>query len=180
MSNLSVGAPNKKLPDWVWKLSSSQCKVLLESMIMGDGSYDGSSVRYYTSSVNLANDVMRLALHCGWSANIWLHSNAGNTTKINNREIISKHDMWRVGIIKTKNTPEVNHSHTKEQNCQVEHIVTNYDKPVFCLEVPSEIFYVRRNGKGCWTGNSRSRGPRTLLTRQAPEGRSREGAVTPA
>jgi len=37
-------------------------------------------------------------------------------------------------------------------------IITNEVCPVFCLEVPSEVFYVRRNGKAVWTGNSRSRG----------------------
>ena len=55
--------------------------------------------------------------------------------------------------------------------------VKNYDGPVFCLQVPSEVFYVRRNGKMTWTGNSRSRGPRTILTRQPPEGRSRDGGL---
>lgn len=43
---------------------------------------------------------------------------------------------------------------------------TNYKGPVFCLQVPSEVFYVRRNGKAVWTGNSRARGPRTTLTRR--------------
>lgn len=37
---------------------------------------------------------------------------------------------------------------------------------VYCLTVPSEIFYVRRNGKEFWTGNSRARGPITMLTHQ--------------
>lgn len=41
---------------------------------------------------------------------------------------------------------------------------------VYCLTVPSEIFYVRRNGKEFWTGNSRARGPITMLTHQPPEG----------
>jgi hypothetical protein len=37
---------------------------------------------------------------------------------------------------------------------------------VYCLSVPSEIFYVRRNNKEFWTGNSRARGPITMLTHQ--------------
>jgi hypothetical protein len=47
---------------------------------------------------------------------------------------------------------------------------SDYEGPVFCLQVPSEVFYVRRNGIPVWTGNSRARGPRTVLTRSPPEG----------
>lgn len=43
---------------------------------------------------------------------------------------------------------------------------------VYCITVPNEIFYVRRNGKEFWTGNSRARGPNTMLTHQPPEGES--------
>lgn len=49
-----------------------------------------------------------------------------------------------------------------------------YESPdnVYCLTVPSEIFYVRNNGQEFWTGNSRSRGPITMLTHQPPEGKN--------
>jgi archaellum component FlaG (FlaF/FlaG flagellin family) len=43
---------------------------------------------------------------------------------------------------------------------------------VYCLSVPGEIFYVRRNNKEFWTGNSRARGPITMLTHQPPEGKN--------
>lgn len=170
MKDFSLGAPNKQLPSWVWQLSQRQCRTLLESMILGDGSYHGSTVRYYTSSIKLADDVMQLALHCGWSANKWLHIKAGAVNTIRGEEVTTLHDIWRLGIVKTKNNPEVNHGHIKTQDGQLEEVIKNYKGEVFCLEVPQGVFYVRSNGKACWTGNSRARGPRTLLTRQPPEG----------
>ena len=45
-----------------------------------------------------------------------------------------------------------------------------HNKSVFCLEVPNEVFMVRKNGISVWTGNSRSTGPKQRLTRQPPEG----------
>ena len=170
MKQFSLGAPHKFLPDWVWKLSSSQARILLESMILGDGSYHKNSVVYYTSSIQLADNVMQLALHCGWSSNKWLHLEAGNETEIRGKTVKSNYDVWRLAIIKSKNRPEINNGHTKSQNEQVEEIIKDYNKPVFCLEVPGGVFYVRRNGKAVWTGNSRARGPTQLLTRQPPEG----------
>jgi DNA-directed RNA polymerase beta subunit len=34
---------------------------------------------------------------------------------------------------------------------------------VYCLEVPSHIFYVRKNGKGSWTGNSSRHGQKGVV-----------------
>jgi hypothetical protein len=48
---------------------------------------------------------------------------------------------------------------------------------VVCLEVPNQIFYVRRNGKAVWTGNSRATGNVTMMHHQPSEGRSREGGL---
>lgn len=63
---------------------------------------------------------------------------------------------------------EVNHNKTDDRFFQ-------YNGPVFCLTVSSGVFYVRRNGKEVWTGNSRSIGSVTMLQRQPAEGRSKEG-----
>ena len=156
MEKLSVYVSNRTLPDWVWKLSQRQCQLLIKNMQLGDESFTelNNQSCYYTSSVALANDFMRLCLHAGWSANVLL-----------------QHDkLWRLSVVTTTNTPTVNQGYVDEK-------IINYIGPVFCLQVPSEIFYVRRNGVPVWTGNSRARGPRTLLTRQAPEGRSRDGGL---
>jgi hypothetical protein len=129
------------LPDWVWKLDSIQAKGILECLIKYTW-HDGMML--ITKSEQLADDVMRLALHCGsgWSA--------------------SKHkfgeEMWRIKVKRYDRNPMVSHDYR---------VIEDYNSPVFCLEVPSEVFYVRRNGLAVWTGNSRSRGPKTSLTRQA-------------
>jgi len=61
-------------------------------------------------------------------------------------------------------------NHEIDINMITDLTIKNEKCPVFCLTVPNEVFYVRRNGKCYWTGNSRATGPMTLLTRQPPEG----------
>lgn len=133
------------LPKWVFNLSKAQCRILIDAMLSND---DWNI--YYTSSQIFADQVQQLCLHAGWNCNI----------------ITVKPGDIRLTVFKTSLYPVVNNTINDSRERYI------YEKcPVFCLQVPSEVFYVRRNGKAVWTGNSRSRGPTTLLTRQPPEGR---------
>jgi DNA-directed RNA polymerase beta subunit len=177
LTPLSVGATKKYLPDWVWSLSSAQAKILLAGMLLGDGHTTASGSEIYsTASRLLADDVQRLAFHAGWSANIRLHTSAGSEYTIGDHSGVTTADLLSVRIIKAKNRPAVNHSHTHKQFAQTE-TVSDYDGKVYCLEVPGNVFYVRRHGLPVWTGNSRAKGPLVMLTRQPAEGRAREGGL---
>lgn len=100
-------------------------------------------------NVEEADRVQQEALEAGWSVKI-IH-NGGRSRKC----ILSKDNLDK-----------------KVDGAQ---LVENQKIPVWCVHVPSEVFLIRRNGKVCWTGNSRATGPYQLLTMQPAEGRSRDG-----
>jgi hypothetical protein len=159
---LSVGAINKYLPDWIWQLNKDQARLLIDSMMLGDGYISKSSANlYYTSSERLANDLSRLCLHAGWSANFRkINGREAGYTSYNNATkeyITSNADCLCVTIIKTKLEPEINHGHSKTQNGQSEEWI-DYKGTVHCLTVSTGIFMVRENGKPVWTGNSNRHG----------------------
>jgi hypothetical protein len=154
---LSVGAINKKLPEWVWSLRTDDCKILIEGLMLGDGYKNkGNNYLYYTSSKDLADDVSRLALHAGWSANIRSRKDMEKDTTfiIRDKQYKRNADALELTINRYKNEPEVNHGHTKSQNAQSEEWI-DFDDYVYCCSVPNETIYVRLNGKPVWTGNSR-------------------------
>lgn len=167
---LNVGAICKYLPDYVWNLNMRQSRILLESLISCDGSHNKQgSECYYTSSKTLANDVMRLAIHAGWSGSIKTIREEGTKWEIARpdgslSEGVLNADTLSVRIIKTKNEPEMNHGHIHQQNGQSEEIY-EYEGMVGCLEVPSHVFMIRQNNKNVWIGNCSRHGLSYFSTR---------------
>jgi DNA-directed RNA polymerase beta subunit len=158
LAPLSVGAIAKRLPEYVWALSQRQARVLLEALVESDGHRAATNTRYCTSSAGLADDVQRLALHAGWSANIFVAHPAGFIHERRlpgggTQRIVCNVDALQVSLNKARNRPMVNHPAIKHQHGQTERWV-DYKGPVHCITVPGGIFYVRRNKKPVWTGNS--------------------------
>lgn len=162
---LSVGAVNKSLPKWCFKLSERQSRILVESLVLGDGHYGkgvNGIVRYDSSSVKLINDFERLCFHSGWTGKISLHGKAGTvggTSK--GKQIISTVDSYRYTINKFRHNPRINGNKAKHSKIQKEEIV-HFKGKVYCFNVPNNVFYVKKNSKPYWTGNSSRSGQKGI------------------
>lgn len=182
LSNLSVGALNKSLPEFVFDLSERQSRILLESLLEGDGSSmkykDESFNRYGTISIKLANDVSRLSVHCGYSAIIKISEEPSGIARIGKRnlgshageivEIIQKHTYYKVSIITKQNQPWIN---KKTNDSNVEKII-NYSGKVYCIEMPSSHTYYMRETKfapSMVIGNSSRHGQKGTIGNIIPE-----------
>ena len=149
--SLSIDDSKKLLPEWCFQLSKNQTIILLNEIISGNSLY------LSIESDKFLDQIMQLCLHAGWSANKLVDAEK------NNIELI---------VFKSENNPEVNNGEEGE-----EEELYNYSGSVHCVEVPGNVFMVRRNGKPVWTGNSRASGPYSQLVRQPSVGRARDGGL---
>jgi hypothetical protein len=182
IGKLSVGALNKYLPDFVFTLSERQSRILLESLMAGDGSsmeYKGEVFeRYGTISIKLANDVSRLAVHCGYSAIIKISEEPTGIARVGKRnlgsragqviEVTQKHTYYKVSIITKQNQPWIN---KKDNESNVEKLI-DYNGKVYCVEMPtSHTYYMRENtfAPSLIIGNSSRHGQKGTVGNIIPE-----------
>jgi hypothetical protein len=151
----SVGAVNKSLPSWVWKLNKVHSRMFITAMCLGDGHKmkgTTNTYRYDTSSIQLRDDFQRLCLQAGWSANYILKAKAGtNGGVIDGRQIKSTADAYRLTIVTVQNNPKVNKDAKNKSDKMID-----YKGQIHCCTVPSGVIYVRREGRPAWCGNSRA------------------------
>ena len=155
---LSVGALNKYLPEYVWNLSQRQSQVLLNALLQGDGStmkYKGedSFSRYGTISHQLADDITRLALHCGWSGIVKIAEEPTGIARVGKRNLgprageemsaTLRHTYYKVSIIQEQNQPWM----FKKDNASNILERMDYKGKVYCIEMPSSHVYYMRETK---------------------------------
>ena len=158
----------KYLPDYVWSLSQRQSRILLDSLMRCDGhtyTYKGepSFQRYGTTSLQLAEDIQRLAFTCGWSGIIKLDNSSLGITRVGIRnlgkragervEATQTHDYYKISIITKQNNPWVN----KKTNYANKEDYIKFTGKVGCIEVPdTHLFYYKEDiySPPVWTGNS--------------------------
>lgn len=129
----------KYIPQWVKNLPPEYLEVMLNWMVMGDGykyGTGGKYIEYYTSSRKLADDVQEVAQKIGIAANVKQGTTTATTPGRGKSFFYTVRLLNRAwaGIGAGKEVP--------------------YDGLIWCVSVPNQTIFVRRNGKGIWTGNS--------------------------
>lgn len=87
-----------------------------------------------------ADEIQRLALHAGVAINISTDAAA----------------VYKLCVVRDYD----------EDVLECEQIIADFDGKVYCVEVPNHVFYVRRNGKAVWTGNSSRHGQKGIVAKK--------------
>ena len=135
LENIGQGSRGKHLPEWFRQLGKRQATILLDALILGDGTVDdrdwSTGREYGTMSAQLASDVQELAYKLGYRV----------TATCNNI------GFWRVNITDGRDHQLGYRNVTRQP----------YNGIVWCAEVPHHLFVTRRNGKISVQGNTVNR-----------------------
>jgi UDP-glucuronate decarboxylase len=124
---------DKFIPNELLSLSKRQLTILLDALMLGDGTINKNNINlktYYSSSYKLISGVQEILLKVGTFGNI-LKEN------VRNREMYYIHINSRSDRNYTYSTP----------------IINQYNGYVYCVNVKNHVIFVRRNGKALFCGN---------------------------
>ena len=134
------GSAIKRIPNWVFFLTKRMMETLITGLLQGDGTekLQKDTFIYYTMNKDLAGDVQRLALLCGYQSSVWgpykSESKFGTVF------------MYQVHINKDPKKEKINCKSTITRVPVVNHRVV-------CFSVKNSTLITRRNGKVALHGN---------------------------
>ena len=146
---------------WVWRLRKERARLVLAGLRLADGAEaagdDGCS-EIVTAGHRFRDDIIRLALHAGYSARCKLlyKKGAHRGYDASGAAIIAQHDCWAVSYGEQSSAQPVLKSH-----CDIRRVAApgGAPVPVWCVTVPPHHLIITRrvskNGRGVVTQASR-------------------------
>ena len=141
----------------MWRLRKVRAGRVLAGLRMADGSEASERSVIHTSGVDFRDDLIRLALHAGYSARFDVQYKKGahrGYCAVSGRARIAQHDSWAVAYADQRSAQPVLHNHRDIQRRAVPHGVQ-----VWCPTVPPHGLIIarrfRQNAEGVVTKASR-------------------------
>lgn len=146
------GFNNLHIPQYIKDLPVELLHIFLDSFTLGDGDAYG---KIYVSNSVLADDIYEILLKCGYGAYKKQCIIKGEKRKIGDRIITATQDGYWVSRTVAYNKPfiSVNFENKKDLNKQ-QVFWEHYKGKVYSVSVPNTLVFVRRNGKGVFSGNT--------------------------
>ena len=137
-------AADKFVPALLKGASRRQLEIFWRFYMLGDGYYEANGRQgINTVSRRMADDLQEIAQKIGYSASIGEYQSASDTTMADGR-VIKAENKRRRYTIRLRTSPDQRYRMAK----------VDYVGKVYCVSVPNETLYVRRNGKPAWCGNT--------------------------
>lgn len=140
-------ASTKAVPKWIRNAPPGHIRAFIKGYLAGDGLHNGRDV-ISTSSRQMADDLQEMALRAGYVANITSHDATGQERIINGVKTAARGPTWFVTFVSEKKyRPTLRPTNNARYRGWYRQ---PYDGWVWCVEVPTHVIYVRRNGKAFW------------------------------
>jgi len=145
----------KYIPHLFKQLSKNYLKVLLDSLIFGDGRWDKRQKEkntgfYWTTSKQLADDIQEIIYKCGYYAN--MAKRKGRICKISPSPKLGR-ELWSVWFNKSQKQGNISHINAGSLISRKHITQQKYTGFVYDITVKNHTLFVRHNNVCCWSGN---------------------------
>lgn len=143
LAECGSGSYYKKLPSWTTLLSERQRNLILEAMLLADGTKKTSGWVLYTVSKDLADSYQAMCVCTGLPCQIW------GPYELNYEGSFKKHSVYQVY---TPDNFKVEKALSRKLHFKTE---TVYKQRVVCFETSNSTLVTRKDNKVAFHGNSK-------------------------
>jgi len=134
------------IPKEIRALDKQYLSTLFEWLIKGDGSITDTGIYYFSTSKTLVDHVQEIIIKLGYSGRVEKKAQKSGGI-IKGRRVVSTKPLYQIRL----RTKKYKYFYTAKHKGPS---ITWYNGKVYCVNVPSGVIKVRRNGVEYWSGNS--------------------------